>query len=156
MLIIAGREAHLRRAIESITKDLTESVTRDLQGIKSVSDLAHRVRDLRAQVETLETEKARKQEEFSRREREVEHKVGLERKRQEFELTSAKREAVLAVREENLKADRARFEEQMGFHEKRFTEEVSYLKELMTEIMKRLPDVSLTGEVPAGKGARRG
>lgn len=78
-------------------------------------------------------------EKYEAREREIEHMLGLERKRTEFEVTSAKREAVLTVREENLKADRERFESQMSFHEKRFTEEVGYLKEMIGTLAERLP-----------------
>ena len=78
-------------------------------------------------------------EKYDRRERDVEHMLGLERKRQEFELAAAKREAILGVREENLKADRARFEEQMSFHERRFTEEVTYLKDMIGTLAERLP-----------------
>lgn len=152
MLIIAGRKDQLQQAIGALVSDITATITRDLQGIRSVADLSQRVKELREKAEKLEIEKGRKEEEFQRREREVEHKVGLDRKRQEFEVASAKREAILSVREENLVADRKRFEEQIGFHEERFTQEVGYLKELMTEIMKRLPEVSMTGEI---KRARR-
>lgn len=152
MLIIAGRKDQLQEAIGALVSDIANTITKDLQGIRSVADLSQRVKELREKAEKLEIEKDRKQEEFDRREREVEHKVGLDRKRQEFEVASAKREAVLAVREENLAADRKRFEEQIGFHEERFTQEVGYLKELMTEIMKRLPEVSMSGEI---KRARR-
>lgn len=152
MLIIAGRKDQLQQAIGALVSDITATITQDLQGIRSVADLSQRVKELREKAEKLEIEKGRKEEEFQRREREVEHKVGLDRKRQEFEVVSAKREAVLAVREENLAADRKRFEEQIGFHEERFTQEVGYLKELMTEIMKRLPEVTMSGEI---KRARR-
>lgn len=147
MFIVAGKEEQLHRALKPLVADILQTVQKDLQDIKSVRDLTVKTKELRTQVEQLTIEKGRKEEEYARREREVEHKVGLERKRQEFEVASAKREATLAVREENLKSDRARFDEQIKFHEKRFTEEVGYLKDLMTEIMKRLPEVNLSGTV---------
>ncbi len=154
MLVVAGNHRTLEQAIRNIVTEFGEQVLKDLQGIRSVADLSSKVRDLRSQVEMLEIEKARKQEEFDRREREIEHKVGLERKRQEMELTAGKREAALAVREENLAADRKRFEEQMAFHDKRFTEEVGYLKGLMEQLMTRLPDVSASVELrPRGRRA---
>lgn len=155
MLVIAGDKKPLEQAIRSIVSEFGEQVLRDLQGIRSVADLSSKVRKLQENITTLEMEKSKKDEEFARKEREVEHKVGLERARSAFDVESAKREAVLAVREENLEADRKRFEDQMGFHEKRFTEEVGYLKELMTEIMKRLPDVSMTGELGGKSRGRR-
>lgn len=151
MLIITGRKDQLQRALGALVSDITATITQDLQGIRSVADLSQRVKELREKAEKLEIEKGRKEEEFQRREREVEHKVGLDRKRQEFEVASAKREAMLSVREENLAADRKRFEEQISFHEERFTQEVGYLKELMTQIMQRLPDVTVTGELKRGR-----
>jgi flagellar motility protein MotE (MotC chaperone) len=81
--------------------------------------------------------------------------VGLERRRQEFEIGSAKREVTLGVREENLKADRERFEQQMKFTEERFDAEVKYLKDLMGEILKRLPNVEVNKTLEVVDGTRR-
>lgn len=152
-MIVAGQAKTLEQAIRSVVAEFGEQVVKDLQGIRSVADLSAKVKDLREQVEKLEIAKARKEEEFARREREIEHKVGLERKRQEQELAAAQREAVLKVREENLAADRKRFEDAMAFHEKRFTEEVGYLKEMIGTLAERLPNVNLT-EVPRGRVRR--
>ena len=143
------------KAVEVLTdlqKDILARVEGDLKGIRSVVDLAAKVKALREEKEKLEIEAARRDEAFARKEREIEHKVGLERKRQEFELASGKREATLSVREENLAADRKRFEEQMAFHEKRFTEEVSYLKQIIGDIAERLPTANFTGKLTARKG----
>lgn len=129
-------EQQIQSSVESIVRSA-------LNEANSALALAGTVQKLRKDVETLELEKSRRTEEFATREREIEHKVGLERKRQEFELGAAKREATLAVREENLAADRKRFEDQMSFHEKRFTEEVQYLKEMMGQVMERLPNVNV-------------
>lgn len=132
-------EEQIKQTVRDILgRALSETETM-LGKLKGSFDLAKHVSELREQIETLKIEKARKDEEHARREREVEHKVGLERKRQEFEIAQAKREATVAVREENLKADRERFESQLKFHEKRFTEEVSYLKEMVGDVLKRLP-----------------
>lgn len=147
MILIAGQEKTLAGGITRIVGDLVKAVEKDLQGIRTMTDLAARVKELREQNEKLEIEKGRKEEEFARKEREVEHKIGLERKRQEFEVGAAKREATLAVREENLAADRKRFEEQMVFVEKRFTEQVDYLKEMVGTLAKRLPSLSMTAEL---------
>lgn len=143
MLIVAGQRRTLETAIRNIVQEFGEQVLKDLQGIRSVADLSAKVKDLRQQVETLEIEEARKDEERERKDREIEHKIGLERKRQEFEVQAAKREAILTVKEENLAADRKRFEDQMAFHEKRFTEEVGYLKDMIGTLAERLPNVNM-------------
>lgn len=150
MLIVIGKD-RFTKTIAELHKDALSMVEGELRGIRSVADLAGKVKSLRTEVEKLETEKSRKTEEFARREREVEHKVGLERKRQEFELESGKRDAVLKVREENLAADRKRFEEQMQFHDERFTAEVGYLKDMLAEIVKRLPSAEFTANITPPK-----
>lgn len=146
MLIVIGKNK-LERIMSDLYADALERVEGELKGIKNVTDLSDRVKSLREQCEKMEIEKGRKEEEGQRREREIEHKIGLERKRQEFELTSGKRDAVLQVREENLTADRKRFEEQMKFQEERFTKEVGYLKEMLAEIVKRLPSAEFTARL---------
>ena len=151
MFIITTKDK-LARVIADTYQDVLRSVEGELKGIKSVVDLNARVKQLREDVEKLEVEKGRKTEEFERRERETEHKIGLERKRQAFELESGTRDAVLKVREENLKADKDRFTEQMKFHEDRFTAEVGYLKDMLAQIVKRLPSAEFTADLtPKGK-----
>lgn len=144
----------IEKAVTETTKSILNRVLSDvdtsLGKLKQVVDLGSEVFRLKSEVETLTIEKARKQEEFNRRERELEHKVGLEKTRQEFELAAGKREAVLAVREENLESDKKRFADQMAFHEKRFTEEVTYLKEMVGQVLERLPNI----EVTAGASVR--
>lgn len=106
---------------------------------------------LKTEIEDLRIAKSRLTEAHEREKRELTHMVGLEKKRQEVELAQGKREATLAVREENLKADRDRFEEQMKFTRKRFEEEVGYLKDLMGEILDRLPTVTVDKTVSDGE-----
>jgi hypothetical protein len=133
-----GNEAGIRKSV-------TEAVERIVRGALSDADTTlsalRDVTSLRQELETLKIEKGRKDEEFARREREVEHKVGLERTRQETEIGLAKREATLGAQEVALKADRKRFEDQLEFHEKRFTAEVGYLKDLIGDLAKRLPEI---------------
>lgn len=102
---------------------------------------------LKQQISDLEIKRDKKQEDFDRRERELTHMIGLEKKRQEFEIAQAKRETSASVREENLKADKQRFEQQMKFHEDRFTKEVGYLKELLEQIMRRMPTVTVDRQI---------
>ena len=137
----------IEKLAREIADDIYNRLQGELSGLRDVSKLSSKVAGLRQEVEKLTIERDRKQEEFSRREREIEHKVGLERKRQEFEIDQAKRETTVTVREENLDADKKRFEEQMAFHEKRFTEEVKYLKDMVSEVLKRLPSAEIIANV---------
>jgi hypothetical protein len=139
----------LREAVEASVERIVKQALADADStLARLGDLTK----LREEIETLKIEKGRKEEERSRREREVEHKVGLERKRQEMEVSLAKREAVLAAKEEALQADRKRFEDQLQFHEKRFTEEVGYLKEMIGSLAKKLP----TATINENRGKSRG
>lgn len=128
----------IREAVEKTVERIVRGALADADSTLSrLGDLT----TLRTELETLKIEKGRKEEEYARKEREIEHKVGLERKRQETEIGLAKREAILGAQEEALKADRKRFEDQLEFHEKRFTAEVGYLKDLIGDLAKRLPEI---------------
>lgn len=153
MIIVVGKK-NFEKHLVTLHADAMKRVDGELAGIKSVVDLSSRVKELRDDVAKLERDKAAQEDEIDRREREIEHKIGLERKRQAFELESGTRDAVLKVREENLKADRDRFAEQMKFHNDRFTAEVGYLKEMLSEIVKRLPSAEFT--VDATVAPKRG
>lgn len=112
-------------------------------------ELATSVLNLKKQINDLEIEKSKLKEAHEREERELRHMIGLEKKRQEFEIEQSKRETTLEVQQENLDADKARFEGQMKFHEDRFTQEVGYLKEMVKNVLDRLPNVNM--EVKRGK-----
>ncbi len=150
-VVAVGSVTAIRRWSKQLFGDLLiaalTNVETELSSIKSMSDLSAKVKGLREELESLQTSTARKQEEFDRRERDVEHKIGLERKRQEFELAASKREAIVTLREENLAADRKRFAEQMAFHDQRFTSEVSYLKDMLGDIVKRLPSAEIYADL---------
>lgn len=111
--------------------------------------LSEEVVRLKKEVVQLGIDKARVQEDQAKRERELTHMVGLEKKRQEQELALNTREITVKVREENLTADKARFEAQMDFHDKRFTEETRYLKDLMGQILSRLPTITVDRAITA-------
>lgn len=102
---------------------------------------------LKTDIEDLRIAKSRLTEEHDREKRELTHMVGLEKKRQEVELAQGKRDAILEVREENLEADRERFDESMKFTRERFEQEVGYLKDLMKEVLDRLPTVTVDKKV---------
>src|SRR5207245_968830 len=93
---------------ERVARETVERIVKAaLSDAETALATSGKLSKLREELETLRIEKARKEEEFTRKEREIEHKVGLERKRQEFEIEQAKRETSVTVREENL-SDRDR------------------------------------------------
>ena len=146
-----------RDQLRATTKELREEIA----GLKAEREARKRERvlhdetlRLKEQIEDLKIEKGRLTEDNQREIREVRHMVGLERKRQEFEaeqakkdVEAAKRTATLEVREENLAAERQTFDDHMEFREKRFTEEVDYLKDLMGQILDRLPTVNVDRQI---------
>jgi predicted nuclease with TOPRIM domain len=136
------RENELTAAILDLKAEIA-SLKIEKKAVTEAQRLTKDVAELREELETLRIEKARTEEEFSTREREIKHMVGLEKKRQEVELSQAKREAAVTVREEALKGDKDRFAEQMKFTHERFEAETTYLRELMVSILKRLPEVTI-------------
>ncbi len=127
----------LKRAVKELSEEVTGGKTRV---------------QLKKEIEDLTIQRDRKMEEFEKKDREVEHKIGLERKRQEFEVEQAKRETTVSLREENLKADRDRFEGQMKFHEERFSAEVTYLKDMVGQVLKRLPSAEIIANIDKSGG----
>lgn len=122
--------------------------------LKGERDALKRVKSLQEQISRLEIDKAKIVEDNDRKIRETTHMVGLERKRQEFEAEQAKKgieharkEAILEVQAENLETERAAFVKEMKFREERFTQEVGYLKDLMTQILDRLPTVTVDRQI---------
>ena len=109
--------------------------------------LKEEICDLKKKIVGLEIDEAKITEKHEREKRELEHMIGLEKKRQEFEVISSKRETAIDVRTENLTADKARFSEEVKFQRTRFEEEVKYLKEMMSEILERLPKIKINKEL---------
>jgi hypothetical protein len=128
--------------IRRLSKEVAELHGERDAGKEAVT-LADSIGRLKKELTDLRIEKDRETEKHQREKREVEHMVGLERKRQDFEVDAAKRDVKLTVREENLKEDRARFEQEMKFTRERFEKEVGYLQSLMKEVLERLPTVTV-------------
>ena len=148
-----GSQDGLLSAIQALREEVA-GLKGDRDAIKKQRDYHAEVLTLREQIETLRIEKARVQEEQARKEREVRHEVGLLRKQVETEQDLATKEAVLKVREENLSADRQRFEEQMKFTTARFEKEVQYLHETIAHVLKRLPVVEVEKHIQIGGNGR--
>ena len=143
-------ETRIKKTVETLFRRVLEDAETTLGKIGTISDLNSLTKNLREQLEIAKIESNRITEDWARKEREIEHKVGLERTRQKFEVENSKREATVTVREENLTADRSRFEEQMKFQQERFTEEVKYLKDMVGQVLKRLPSAQIYTEMKSG------
>lgn len=112
------------------------------RAVEKASGYADEIVTLKKRIADLHIEEDRIKEDQDRERREVEHMVGLERKRQEFEVDQAKRETKVELREVALEEQRKRFEEQMKFIENRLAKEVQYLKDdIVKALLERLPVV---------------
>jgi chromosome segregation ATPase len=134
-----------------------EALTREVAGLRGERNAQQRLAKLeeeklrlKEEIEDLKLSKERMQEDNDRQVREVEHKVGLERKRQEFEAEQAlnrieneRKEAVLEVREANLSAAQEKLEGQMAFMAKRWEEENKALNSMIERLFDRLPDINM-------------
>lgn len=119
-------------------------------------DMEREYAETKKQLTDLQIEFDREKEKHEREKREVEHLVGLERKRSTFEREQGVAEAKVAVREENLAAERERFEDQMKFITKRFEKEIDQQKDLMGEILARLPKIETMLQLTSnGNGANK-
>ena len=123
---------------------------RSIGGSGETAALTDEVLTLKREIADLEVGKSKLTEEFGKRERELRHMIGLEKNRQEQErqqaviaLKQASVAAKLEVREENLAADKRRFEEQLAFNTERFSTMEKYLKDMLSDILQRLPNVSM-------------
>jgi len=99
------------------------------------------VEALEMEISKLKIEKSQFEEEMNRREREVTHKLGLERIRQEQDTVHAKRELEVAMREKNIGEQEKRFAEQMKFTKEALEEKIASLNVLVEKVFEKIPDV---------------
>ena len=118
----------------------------DVKALKSERDETAERNRLRDQIAELKREKATLTEDNSRKIRETEHKTGLLKVKQEHEVANARRETELAVREENLKADKQRFADEMKFQREHLQREVDRIEGILGKVLERLPDISAAFE----------
>jgi hypothetical protein len=122
-------------------------------GLTKVRSLETRINTLTRELTDKQIEWDREKEKWDREKREVEHMVGLQRKRGDFENEAAARDAKLTVREENLDADKKRFDEHVQFIEKRFAEQFKSLEKLTGQILERMPTTRQLITVGNGNGS---
>lgn len=135
--------------IQYITHALKAAQAREAQLIGLVNDgatvvgLENEIARLTREVTKLEIARDKQLETTKRERREIEHLVGLERKRSEAETALALREAKIGVREEAFAKDLNRFQEQMDFNNAQFNNQVRYLQEIVGKVLAHLPKVEL-------------
>jgi len=131
----------------SETRAELSQLRRERDSEKELRTLQTEIETLKKQKVELEISKAKLVEDNDRKIRETEHLVGLQQRRADFEKDSAKRDAVLTVREENLSKEREEFDRQLKFNTERYEKTEIFLREMFGEVLKRLPDidVSVTG-----------
>lgn len=130
--------ARLSAAIETQTKKLA-GIEGKLDAAAETHAVSQEYATAKKQLTDLQITLDRVKEDHAREKREIEHLVGLEKKRQAFEIDSAKRDAILSVREENLAAERERFEESVKF----IKETTAQQRDMTEKILARLPDVNV-------------
>lgn len=126
----------------------------EIKALRSERDQTAQLKALNAEIEQAKMEKARIDEEHKRRIRETEHKVGLLKVQQDHEVANARRETELAVREENLAAEKQRFADEMTFQREHLQREVDRIDGILGKVLERLPniDAALSGSI--GQDAR--
>lgn len=132
----------LTEEIRTLAKRVAE-LKGERDAVGSEAKLLKTISELEKEKTSKEIELDRVNEDHEREKREIDHKIGLHRQRVEQEIELSRKEAVLDVREENLKKDRERFEQEMDYTRKRFSEEVERLTTLQKEILERLPKWSV-------------
>lgn len=145
-----ARRDELLAQIEHLATELAA-----MRGERSTLELERRLESIADERRRALDQLATVQAERERVELEVEHKLGLHRQQieserrimvaeAEAERARAVEQARLAVREENLDAERKRFEEEVEFRTKRFEEEAKTLRDLTGQILERLPNITAT------------
>lgn len=141
MFVIGGGE--LKDKLVDLFDQIKNGYDSKLDRIQNYLDLSKEVENLREQRNQLIIDKSLINEKYEKREREIEHKLGLERQRQEQELKLSIREQTVKIREENLTADRDRFSKEMEFVTKRFEQETGYLKDMIKPLLDALPKMTI-------------
>lgn len=140
---------------EQLRKIVDTAIFDALVRVKNMTELDKTVTKLKTEIADLEISKSKVTESHEREKREVEHKVGLLKVQHEQEMKLATQEAVLKVREENLKADKTRFEEQMKFERDHLQKQIESLNTMVGQMMEKLPSAEIYADLSAGGGRGR-
>lgn len=138
MFFKSGREERLQRHLEELSRNLAEA-SGQAQAIEERLKLLDDYEGVKKALTDKQIELDRVKEEHARKEREIEHKLGLHRIQVDQERTSAVTEAKLAVREEALVAAQDRHQEQITFIRERMENEMDAHRAILNEVLSRLP-----------------
>lgn len=138
----------VRRTIKEITIDTETKFEQMHAKFRTIESLEQ-------EISRLKIEKSVKEEEFARKEREITHKLGLERIRQEQDAVNTKRSIELDIREKNISAEEKRFLDQAEFQRKHLEAQIANLNGLVEKVFESIPKVThetktikrITGEV---------
>lgn len=134
--------------------DLAKSLQDSIDNLANKSEsvrLTRKTTQLKETLVELEIQQKKKEEDWAREKREIEHKVGLQKTRGEQELelekekaanehAAAVKEAELAVRESHMDDKEKMFEERIKALTKGLEDQIEYLhSSIVKELMKRLP-----------------
>lgn len=135
---------------DEVSNRITSKLTDEFEALASIDSATEQVTKLKQEIAVLQAQRSGIEETYARKEREIEHKVGLlrteleqDKKQQEKEFELQVQAAKLEAKEVGLVERERAFAEKMSFIEKRFTEEVGYLKTLVEDMAKRLPDATI-------------
>ena len=145
MFVIGGGQ--LKDKLVDLFDQIKNGYESKFEKIQNYLDLSQEVNALREEKNQLIIDKNLINEKYEKREREIEHKLGLERLRQEQELKLGLREQTVKIREENLTADRDRFTKEMAFVTQRFEQETGYLKDMIKPLLEALPKMTIKENV---------
>lgn len=129
--------------ISRIVRDTINQITVETENKFEVMHKKFRtIESLEAEISRLKIEKSVREEEFARREREVTHKLGLERMRQEQDSVNTKKEIELGIREKNLSNEEKRFRDQMEFQRTHLENQIASLNSLVEKVFEQMPKVT--------------
>lgn len=116
--------------------------TKDLEG--QVAGLIKEKRELVEKLEELKLKKRLEQEEITHMQRINEEKLKMEVDQEKLKLSREHQEKITALEEKTMKEIQKSLVEFHGKMEKRFSEELTNLKEVYGLLMQRLPNVNMT------------
>jgi hypothetical protein len=117
----------------------TRALSRKIETLQGKMDALGESLELKREVEALKIERSKIEEDFARERREIEHKLGLEKRRQEADLEAAIKGA--DARERWQKQQEEQFDEKLDW----FKEQTAEHQKLSKEILSRLPKITVKG-----------
>lgn len=149
-----------RDKVQTSLKEEVRTLSTEVAGLRGERDsigeelgLSREVQDLTKKVSNLEIRKSQYEEENARKEREIEHKLGLLEIQREKEREVEKREATVTAREESVNNKATQLEERIAFMTTSFDAHVARMEGVVDSIIDRIPKVNVDHAVSVAAGA---